>query len=229
LRFALSEDADGHLVVRVMAKRSKDHHRRRQAPHQQVSPFATTCAATSLQLACPPWRVSRDANRGQRSAYQVDSPPLAPTASTLSGLAPALSTSEKLDLSLDDLLRADAGHVHTRQNRLPLVDLIRPGKNDRNPMEVEKPRRSRSEASSASPRGNQGGQPVPAISPEGLQIGQVIAEGPEHGCKPTPPPGDHWTKYGDQSNGTWWYYDGPLGTWVCRGNGKEVLPTEPIG
>lgn len=224
LRFALSEDAEGHLIVRVMAKRSKDYRGHRQS-HQQVSPFATACPAKSPQIASAPWRVAKEANKGQRSAYQVDSPPLAPTASTLSGPATALSTSEKLDLSLDDLLRADGGHVHSRRSRLPEVDLVRPDWSRNRVMEVERPRRTRSEeASSASPRRSR-----LATRTEEVQVGQVIAEaemGPEQGRKPAPPPGDHWQEYRDDGVGSWWHYDGPMGKFVCTGKDKQVLAVE---
>jgi len=236
LRFVLSEDSEGHLIVRVMAKRAPKDSRGYRRAHQlaiedsrgrhQVSPFATA----SPQHASMPGRVAREANRGPPgcAANVLDA---APTGPTPGGLASGLSTSEKLDLSLDDLLRADAGRAPARQSRMPdVVDLTHPNTNKMpgRPMEVEVERqRARSEeADSASPRRSK--EELPARPSDALQVGQLIAEaGPEHGRKPDPPPGDHWKQFNCETSGPWWYYEGPLGTWVCQKD-KQVMPTEPL-
>lgn len=255
LRFVLSEDSEGHLIVRVMAKRAPKDSRGYRRAHQlaiedsrgrhQVSPFATA----SPQHASMPGRVAREANRGSLQVwlsaeatagggpadtgnkYAHSQAGQAPTGPAPGGLASGLSTSEKLDLSLDDLLRADAGRAPARQSRMPdVVDLTHPNTNKMpgRPMEVEVERqRARSEeADSASPRRSK--EELPARPSDALQVGQLIAEaGPEHGRKPDPPPGDHWKQFNCETSGPWWYYEGPLGTWVCQKD-KQVMPTEPL-
>jgi hypothetical protein len=43
---------------------------------------------------------------------------------------------------------------------------------------------------------------------------------------PSPPPGEHWSKFHD--NGImWWYYEGPLGKWWCQDE-RDIGPSQPM-
>lgn len=43
--------------------------------------------------------------------------------------------------------------------------------------------------------------------------------------QPSPPPGEHWTRYQDEDGGEYWYhYEGPLGQWWCGSDHQTIMP-----